>query len=188
VVKDMDIYEQLPVLLSIEIKNDSLELRLDKNGFGCFSPDEKSIQEIILSNFHADKKLVNRMQELITEVFEYEVFEENGQTIFQFWGDYGRIEGEIECENFTEEFFEYSKIDLVQKGTALYNLYVDLYERFTKISGVNFQLKNKLKFEIDNQIERTQRKVDFFAEKDRGKSEAFNSEIKFLKKLQKILN
>jgi hypothetical protein len=184
----MYIYEQLPVLLELKIENDSLLLRLDEKGLGSFDSNLKSIQEITLSNFQANDELLNSMQELITEVFEYEVFEENGKTTFQFWGDYGRIEGEIVCENFTENFFEYSKPDLVQKGAALFNLYVDLYEKFTQNSAISSQLKDKLKFEITNQIERSQRKTEFFAEKDKGKSEAFRSEIEFLKKLQKILN
>ena len=183
----MDIYEQLPILLKIESGGDKIKLRLDKNGLGSFELHEESIQEIVLSGCQIKDELINRFQELITEVFEYEVFEQDNKTVFQFWGDYGRIEDEIKCENFTEILSEYTKADLTQKGIALYNLYVDLHKRFTSNSAINTQLRDKLNFEISNEIERSQRKIKFFEETDKGKPEAFKSEIKFLEKIQRIL-
>ena len=83
---------------------------------------------------------------------------------------------------------DYTKEDLAQKGAALYNSYVDLYERFSKNSAVNDRLRDKLKFEIENEIERSKRKSQFFEEKDTGKSEAFESERRFLQKIQNILS
>jgi hypothetical protein len=184
----MDIYEQLPILLKIESDDKEIKLRLDENGLGSFNSGKKSIQEIILSGCKVKKELIDRFQELIAEVFEYEVFEQDNKTVFQFWGDYGRIEDEIECESFTETFSEYTKVDLIQKGVALNNLYVDLHKRFSINSAINTQLRDKLKFEIKNETERSQRKIEFFEAKDKSKSEALKSEIKVLRKLQKILN
>lgn len=183
----MDIHEQLPVLLKIEIDDNFLTLRLDENGLGNFNSHEKSIQEITLSDCQIKKGLISRLQELITEVFEYEVFEQESKTIFQFWGDYGRITDEIECKSFTEKFSEYTQTDLIQKGTALYDLYVDLHKRFSHNFAVNNQLREKLNFEITNEIERSQRKANFFEEKDKSKSEALQSEIKFLRKMQRFV-
>lgn len=73
------------------------------------------------------------------------------------------------------------------KGNALYDLYVDLDKRFFHNSAINTQLRDKLNFEITNEIERSQRKVVFFEDKEKAKSETFQSEIKFLQKLQRIL-
>ena len=183
----MDIHEQLPVLLKVEFDDNFLKLRLDENGLGSFNSDEKSIQEITLSNCRIENELNNCLQELITEVFEYEVFEQEDKTVFQFWGDYGRITDEIECKSFTEKFSGYTQTDLIQKGTALYDLYVDLYKRFSHNFAINNQLKEKLSFEITNEIERSQRKAKFFEEKDKSKSEALQSEIKFLRKTQRLV-
>ena len=187
-VIDMDIYEQLPILLRIELDDNKIKLRVDENGLGNFDLREKSVQEITLSGCKVRKGLIEDFQELIMEVFEYEVFELDNKTVFQFWGDYGRIEDEIECEGFTETFSEYTKEDLIQKGAALYKLYVDLHKRFSSNSAINTQLKEKLKFEISNEIARSERKVEFFEDKNKSKSETFQSEIKVLRKLQKILN
>ncbi len=107
--------------------------------------------------------------------------------IFQFWGDYGRITDEIECKSFTKKLSEYTQTDLIQKGNTLYDLYVDLHKRFSHNFAINNQLREKLKFELTNEIERSQRKAKFFEEKDKSKSEAFHSEVKFLQKIQKIL-
>ncbi len=71
----MDIHERLPVLLKVEFDDNFLKLRLDENGLGSFNSDKKSIQEITLSNCRIENELNNRLQELITEVFEYEIFE-----------------------------------------------------------------------------------------------------------------
>lgn len=150
--------------------------------------ERKSIQEIALSGCKLEKELIDELQKFVTEVFEYEVFEQGSKTVFRFRGDYGRISDEIECENFAETFSEYTDADLIQKGNALYNLYVDLYKRFSTNSAVNTKLRDKLNFEISNEIERSERKMEFFEKKDKGKSETFQSETKVLRKLQKILN
>ncbi len=184
----MDIYEHLPILLKIDSTDNEIKLRLDENGLSIFDSDKKSIQEIILSGCKVEKELIGRFQELVTEVFEYEVFEQNNKTVFQFCGDYGRIKDEIECESFTEIFSEHTKEDLIQKGNALYNLYVDLSKRFSSNYAIHSQLRDKLKFEIRNEIERSEKKVEFFKEKNKSKSEAFQSELKVLRKLQKILD
>lgn len=186
-VIEMDIYEQLPVLLRITLEGNEIKLRLDENGLSIFDSNKKPIQEIILSGCKLNQELVDSFQDLTTEAFEYEVFDRNGKTIFQFWGDYGRIVNEIECEKFIESFSEYTKADLVQKGIALHDLYVDLYKTCLHNSAIDTQLRDKLKFEVSNKIERSQRKVKFFEAKDKGKSEAFQSEIKFLEKIQRIL-
>ena len=184
----MDIYEQLPVLLKVESNGDEIKLRLDENGLGDFGSSDKSIQEIILSGCKIRKGLIDELQQVTSAVFEYEVSEKDGKRVFQFWCDYGRIENEIECKSFKEIFSEYTKVDLIQKGKALYDLYIDLYERFSTNFSLNNQLREKLKFEIKNEIERSQRKAEFFQEKAKGKSEAFQTEIKTLQKLQRILN
>lgn len=183
----MDIYEPLPILIKAEIKDDLVQFRLDEFGLGNFETREKSVLEIKLSGCKTVPQLKEDIEELINEVFEYEVFTDINKTIFQFWGDYGRIEYEIECENLEEIYSEYTNADLVQKGTALYKLYVNLNERFTKNSAADSQLRDKLRFEIENQIERSQRKSQFFAEKDKGKSEAFLSAIRFLEKIQNLI-
>ncbi len=183
----MDIYEPLSVLLKAQINDGLIHIRLDEFGLGNFEAHKKSVLEITLSGCKVLPQLENDFSELIDEVFEYEVFTSADKTIFQFWGDYGRIEYEIECENRKEIYSEYTNADLIQKGSALYKLYVDLHERFNKNSAVNSQLRNKLEFEIANQIERNQRKSQFFAEKDKSKSEAFQSAIRFLEKIQKFL-
>lgn len=184
----MDIYEQLPVLLKIESDNNEIKLRLDENGLGGFESNEKSVQEITLSGCKAKKELTDRFQELATKVFEYEVFQQDNKTIFQFWGDCGRITDETECESFAETFSDYTKEDLIQKGVALYNLYVDLFKRFADNSATNTQLRSRLEFEINNEIDRCEKKVEFFNEQNQSKSEAFRSEIKVLQKLQKLLS
>lgn len=183
----MDIYEPLPVLIKAEIKDDLVEFRLDEFGLGSFEMQEKSVLEIKLSGCKTVPQLKEDIEELINEVFEYEVFTDENKTIFQFWGDYGRIEYEIECTNFEEIYSEYTDADLVQKGTALYKLYVNIHDRFTKNSAANSQLRDKLRFEISNQIERSHRKSEFFAKKDKGKSEAFQSAIRFLEKIQNLI-
>jgi hypothetical protein len=184
----MDIYEQLPILLKIESSNNEIKLRLDENGLGSFESNEKSIQEITLSGCKVEIELIDELQEFLTEVFEYEVLEQDEKTIFQFWGDYGRIVKEVECESFAETFSAYTKEDLIQKGTALYNLYTDLHKGFSSNSAINAQLRDKLKFEISNEIERSQRKAEFFEGKDKSKSEASRTDLKVLRKLQNILN
>ncbi len=183
----MDIYEHLPVLLAFENENDEIRLRLDKNGLGNFNLTEKSAQEIILSGCRITQEMSGHLQESITEVFEYEFLEQDNKKLFQFWGDYGRVTDEVEYETFTENFFEYTKEDLVLKGTALCYLYVDLHKRFFHNAALNTQLRDKLSFELTNEIERSQRKVVFFEDREKAKSETFQSEIKFLKKLQRIL-
>jgi hypothetical protein len=183
----MDIYEPLPVLIKAEINDDLIEFRLDKFGLGNFETRGNSVLEIKLSGCKSVPQLKEDIEELINEVFEYEVFTDVNKTIFQFWGDYGRIEYEIECENFEEAYSEYTNADLVQKGTALYKLYVNLHDRLTRNSAANSQLRDKLRFEIGNQIERSQRKSQFFEERDKGKSEAFQSAIRFLEKIQNFI-
>lgn len=184
----MDIYERLPILLKIESGNNEIKLRLDENGLGGFDSDKKSIQEIALAGCNVKKELIDRFQELITKVFEYEIFEQDTKIVFQFWGDYGRIEDEIECEGFMETFSEYTKEDLIQKGVALYDLYLDLDKNFSTSSAVNNQLVEKLEFEIRNEIERSERKEEFFQQNNKSKAKAFQSEIKVLRKLQNILH
>lgn len=188
VVKIMNIYEPLPTLLNIELHEDSVILRLDENGLGYFDTGKNSIREITLSGCILENSFINELQELINEVFEYEIFQQDNKTIFQFWADYGRVEDEIECTGSAETFSDYTKEDLAQKGSALHNLYVDLHKRFSDSSAINDQLRNKLKFEIENEIERSKRKSQFFEEKNTGKSEAFQSESRFLQKLQNLLS
>lgn len=183
----MDIYEPLPVLIKAEIKGDLIQFRLDEFGLGSFETREKSVLEIKLSGCKTVPQLKEDIEELINEVFEYEVLTDVNKTIFQFWGNYGRVEYEIECESFEKTYSEYTNADLVQKGTALYKLYVNLHERFTRNSAANSQLRDKLRFEISNQIERSKRKSQFFAEKDKGKSEALQSAIRFLEKIQNFI-
>lgn len=87
-VKFMDTSEQLPVLLKIKNENGNIKLRLDDNGLGCFTENKRAIHEITLSGCRINEELNNHLQELVTEVFEYEVFEQDNKKVFQFWGDY----------------------------------------------------------------------------------------------------
>ncbi len=68
-VIDMDIYEQLPILLRIELDDNKIKLRVDENGLGNFDLREKSVQEITLSGCKVRKGLIEDFQELIMEVF-----------------------------------------------------------------------------------------------------------------------
>ncbi len=183
----MDIDEPLSILLNVESDKNGIKLRLDTNGLLSFDSTEKSVQTIDLITSQITIPIINDLQELLTEVFEYETFEQNNKIIFQFWGDYGGIQGEIECEGFTETFSDHKKSDLIQKGNALGKLSIDLDKRFLAKSAINTRLNEKLKFELRNQIERCERKAKFFEEKDMSKSEAFQSEIKFLHKMQRFL-
>lgn len=183
----MDVYEQLPVLLRVKIENNNILFRLDKNGLGSFTKDKNSIHEIYLSGCILEGNLIDELKNFANEIFEYEIYKQNNKTIFQFWADYGRFESEIECKEISEAFSGYTKEDLFQKGSALYELYVDLHKRFSENEGINYQLREKLIFEISNEIERSRRKAEFFENKEKAKSETFQSEIKFLQRLQKIL-
>ncbi len=183
----MDIHEQLPTLLKAEKHNDTIILRLDKDGLGNFVKEEKSVQEIILQGCNLIKNIVEELEGFVNQVFEYEVFRQNNKLIFQFRADYGRLESEIECNDMSEISTEYTTEDLLQKGSALYDLYVDLHKRFGKNEAINNQLREKLTFEIANEVERSKRKAEFFEDKKKAKSETFQSEVKFLLKLQKIL-
>lgn len=183
----MDIYEQLPTLLKSEKHNDTIILRLDKSGLGNFVNEEKSVQEITLKGCNSIKNIVEELEEFVNQVFEYEVFRQNNKLIFQFRADYGRLESEFEFNELSENFSEYTTEDLLQKGYALYDLYVSLHKRFTKNEEINYQLREKLNFEIANELERSKRKAEFFEETKKAKSETFQSEVRFLQKLQKIL-
>jgi hypothetical protein len=183
----MNICEQLPILLEAHIEGKEITLRLDRNGLGSFNFSKKNILELTFFDCELKEALVEKFQYLLMEVFEYEIFEENDKTTFQFWGDYGRIEGEFEHKKFVEKLTEYTKTDLVQKGKTLFKKYNDLESRFATNSSIQTQLRDKLKFEINNEIERFKRKAEFFMDRDKSKSEAFQSEIKVLQKLQKIL-
>lgn len=183
----MDISEQLPILLKVELDGDKINLRLDEKGLGYFEKSDESIREISLNECEADEKLIEALEESVNQVFEYEIVSEDGKRVFQYWADYGRITDEIKCQSVSESVLGYTETDLVQKGKILFDLYSDLLKRFIKNSAINVQTSNKLKFEISNEIERFQRKAEFFSEKNKNKSEVFQSEIKVFQKLLRIL-
>ena len=184
----MDIYEPLPVLLSFEKQENTIILRLDANGLGSFIKGEKAVQEITIKGCDLSADIIEEFEKYVNQVFEHEVFQQGNKLIFQLWADYGRLENEFECDDISKSFSEYTTEDLLQKGSILYNLYVDLHKKFTDNEGINYQLRKKLTFEIANEIERSQRKVEFFENEEKAKADTLRSEIKFLQKLQKVLD
>ena len=142
----MDIYEPLPVLLSFEKQENTIILRLDANGLGSFIKGEKAVQEITIKGCDLSADIIEEFEKYVNQVFEHEVFQQGNKLIFQLWADYGRLENEFECDDISKSFSEYTTEDLLQKGSILYNLYVDLHKKFTDNEGINYQLRKKLTF------------------------------------------
>jgi hypothetical protein len=185
--------EDLPILLSYRIEENSLILRLDRLGLQNFEIEKEAVCEFRLKNFINQENLLNDLQELIGDVFGYQIRLEENHSILEFWG-IGRIQNTIEFDSIEETNFRYTMVDLQQKGKTLANLYsniADLYSNiYEKCLQNNSELStitNKLKIEINDEIERFQRKAEFFEIKDPSKSEAYRSQVKVLQKLSNYL-
>ena len=179
--------EDLSILLNFKVEKNHLILRLDNLGLRNFELKKQSVCELIFEGFIHSENLLNSFQDLIGEVFEYEIDSKEGESTLEFWGDYGRIEGSIKCELVKEVFSKYTIEDLCQKGNILANTYSDIYERFIQNESINSTIQNKLKIELKDSIERFRRKAKFFEDKDKGKSEALYSQVKSFQKLLHLL-
>ncbi|HZH33315.1 MAG TPA: hypothetical protein VEX64_00610 [Pyrinomonadaceae bacterium] len=180
--------EDLPILLKFEVEEKTIKFRLDQFGLNSFDLNAQPINEIILRNYETDKILLENLREYVGEVFEYEIYTEAGKTLFQFWADYSGVEGEIICQPCERSFHKYTNEDLAYKGKIISKLFIDISEKYQKNYSQSYSLREKLKSEITNEIEKAHRKVQFFENKTKGKSEAFYSQEIVLQKLLKILN
>lgn len=178
-------FEDLPILLHFEIKNNKLILRLDNKGLRRFENDKNAISKITLTKTEFEETdLVNRFKELIGLTFEYEIYPENDRQVFEFWGDYGCDSAKIAFDSCKQAYYEYSEEDLYLKGKILSESFSDLYERFNENESAFYKITNKLKTEIRDEITRFERKADFFQDK----SSAFQQAVKSLKRLLNIIS
>lgn len=176
-------FEDLSVLLKLNFEKEKLILRLGNLGLQHFNDDKQAICELVLDNYTSSEGLYEELQELIGDVFEYEIYTNSDGNILEFWGDYGRVYSKIKFKSFKENYSEYTNEDLILKGKTVASLYADLYKKFIQNDVINTKIISKLTTQIKDEITRFQRKADFFEDK----SEAFQQSIKVLQKLLNIL-
>lgn len=175
--------EDLPVLLKFNFENKILTLRLDYLGLLNFNNDNQAICELTLRDCSNTDNLINDLQELIGQIFEYEICTIDDNKVLEFWGDYSRVCSKVKFKSINEIFSEYTNEDLILKGKRLSFLYTDLYQRFNQNQAINSKIRNKLNTQIKDEITRFERKAEFFDDK----SQAFQQSVKILQKLLKIL-
>lgn len=180
--------EDLPILLEFRIQDESLELRIDNLGLLNFEISSEAINQIILKSTTLPTNLKQDLEDSVGNVFEFEISEENNKKIFQFYGDYRGIQNKFEFDDYEERFSKYDIEDLIKKGKTLSTLYTDVCEKLQKNSAIHYNLIKKIDFEINNDMEKSRRKSEFYKDTDIAKSQAFTSQEKVLQKYLTILN
>lgn len=180
--------EELPILLQFSVQDKIISLRIDAFGLLNFELNEKSISNINLFCDEISQVLLVDLQDSIGQIFEYKIIADKDKSTLEFWSDYGRITNELTFSSIDEIFSDYTKEDLIQKGDILATLYTETTDKLLNISAIHCNLIKKIKFEINNDIEKTSRKEAFYEKNNKEKSESLSLQKKTLQKIMNLLN
>lgn len=174
-----------PILLDYEVDTNGLTLRLDKKGLFNFNDPEDAVEIIELESPDLTEVDLPWARE---KVFEYEIDHENGIKRLICYINYAADEVVIPFASITVSQCSYEPSDLVIKGESLWRSYDAIWQRQYVESHSFYGFKNKLTFELKNEIARAQKKVDYYSEHSADeKAAAFAHQQKVLEKILRIV-
>lgn len=175
------------ILLSFRVNGDELILRTDRDGMAQFEASQPAIYELTLKGWQGPNNLLDDLHEGIDKTLEYDIYQDETRTFVTLYIDYSTTEVEVECTAATEVATIYTAEDWRQKSRRLAEWYEFLYEKSEESFDNHYRLIKRLEIELSRDIDRSERKVIFFDQKNPIRAAMHRGQIQTCQKVLDIL-
>ncbi len=153
------------IILDVRIDEDEIILRIDKDAFRGGEGRDDLVAELVLKGCRNPRADFEKLNESLGEDIEYFISE--GQIALV--PDIGP-EFVITCQSIGEASSDYTISELKNKCAWLAERYSLLSEQYSDVSRKYLSTMSRLRIEIGKEIDRCQRKLEFFSESNPEKS------------------
>jgi hypothetical protein len=158
-------YDDAGILLEVKIAEDELILRIDKDVLWQGERQDDYVTELVLKRCQNARTDFEKLNESLGEGVEYFI-SEGDITLVPDTGP----ELVIACQSISEASSDYTISELRKKCAWLAERYSLLSKLHSDVSRKYLSTMSKLRTEIGKEIDRCQRKLEFFSESNPEKS------------------
>jgi hypothetical protein len=175
-------YGDTEILLDVSRRGDEITLRIDKDSLGQGEYEGKPIVEIILEGCPDAEEVFEKLRESQGDGVAYQYSEKSLTLTPDFAHRFT-----VSCQRVSVKASDYMLSDLEKKCAWLGGNYIQLAEKYESVTQRYSSVHSRVEAEINKEIDRCQRKAEFFREMRPEKARDLSARVEAYQRLLSFL-